>query len=228
MVSVGLVISLWAGSSAMSAFVESITIAYGQHEVRHPVAERFFALGLYLVALLAGIIMLPLLAIGPDYLPKLFPESWRGRGRRHRQPRLLPGARARPDLHADRALQGRAQAQTSLVPRGARARCWPPPSSSWPASGCGCTCRTSTAHGLTYGALATPITFLLFYYFVVDGDHHRRAVQQRDAGVLPAQLSKRELRKWRRYDPERDRADRSGRRRLTRRADQRQPFFIDS
>ena len=42
------------------------------------------------------------------------------------------------------------------------------------------------SHGLTYGALATPITFLLFYYFVVDGDHHRRAVQQRDAGVLPA------------------------------------------
>ena len=77
-VSIGLVISLWAGSSAMSAFVESITIAYNQHEVRHPVAERFFALGLYLLALFAGIIMLPLLAIGPDYLPRLFPESWRG------------------------------------------------------------------------------------------------------------------------------------------------------
>ena len=89
-VSIGLVISLWAGSSAMSAFVESITIAYGQHEFRHPVAERFFALGLYLVALVAGIVMLPLLAIGPDYLPELFPEAWRADGRRHRQLRLLP------------------------------------------------------------------------------------------------------------------------------------------
>ena len=54
MVSVGLIISLWAGSSAMSAFVESITIAYCQHEFRHPVVERFFALGLYIVALPAG------------------------------------------------------------------------------------------------------------------------------------------------------------------------------
>ena len=35
-VSVGLIISLWAGSSAMTAFVESITIAYCQHEFRHP------------------------------------------------------------------------------------------------------------------------------------------------------------------------------------------------
>ena len=72
-VSVGLIISLWAGSSAMSAFVESITIAYCQHEFRHPVVERFFALGLYVGALAAGIVLVPLLAIGPDYLPRSVP-----------------------------------------------------------------------------------------------------------------------------------------------------------
>ncbi len=55
-VSVGLIISLWAGSSAMTAFVESIATAYGQHEFRHPVLERFFALGLYVGALAAGIV----------------------------------------------------------------------------------------------------------------------------------------------------------------------------
>ena len=82
MVSVGLMISLWAGSSAMSAFVEAITIAYRQHEFRHPVIERFFALGLYLVALVAGILLLPLLAIGPDYLPRLFPDALASNGRR--------------------------------------------------------------------------------------------------------------------------------------------------
>ena len=65
-ISVGLIISLWAGSSAMSAFVESITIAYCQHEFRHPVLERFFALGLYVGALAAEIVLVPLLAIGPD------------------------------------------------------------------------------------------------------------------------------------------------------------------
>jgi len=69
-ISVGLIISLWAGSSAISAFVESITIAYGQHEVRHPVVERIFALGLYLSALLAEIVLVPqfsnLFVGGPD------------------------------------------------------------------------------------------------------------------------------------------------------------------
>ena len=74
-VSVGLIISLWAGSSAMTAFVESIKIAYCQHEFRHPVLERFFALGLYVGALAAGIVLVPLLAIGPDYLPRLFPVA---------------------------------------------------------------------------------------------------------------------------------------------------------
>ena len=76
-VSIGLIISLWAGSSAMSAFIESITIAYGQHEFRHPVVERLFALGLYLVALASGILLVPLLAIGPDTLPRLFPVALR-------------------------------------------------------------------------------------------------------------------------------------------------------
>ena len=169
----------------MSAFVESITIAYGQHEARHPVAERFFALGLYLLALFAGIIMLPLLAIGPDYLPRLFPESWRGEvsdivnlayypaialglifmltvlykvAPKHKHPwyRGVPGALL-------------AAAVFIVASFGLRLYL-----------------SYVYAHGLTYGALATPITFLLFYYFVVDGDHHRRPVQQRDAGVLPA------------------------------------------
>ena len=143
-VSIGLVISLWAGSSAMSAFVESITIAYNQHEVRHPVAERFFALGLYLIALFAGIVMLPLLAIGPGLPAQAVPGVLARRGVRHRQLRLLPGDRARPDLHADRAVQGRARNTNTPGTGASRGRCWPPPSSSWPASGCGCTCPTST------------------------------------------------------------------------------------
>ena len=41
----GFVISLWAGSSAISAFVDSITEAHDQTPLRHPVRQRFFALG---------------------------------------------------------------------------------------------------------------------------------------------------------------------------------------
>ena len=202
-VSIGLVISLWAGSSAMSAFVESITIAYGQHEARHPVAERFFALGLYLIALFAGIVMLPLLAIGPDYLPRLFPESWRAEvtnvvnlayyptialglilmltvlykvAPKHKHPwyRGVPGALLAAGVFIVASFGLRLY--LSYV----------------------------YAHGLTYGALATPITFLLFYYFVsmavIIGAQFNNAMLE----FYPPRVTKRELRKWQRYDPERD------------------------
>ncbi len=163
-VSVGLVISLWAGSSAISAFVEAITIAYRQHEFRNPAVERFFALGIYLVALFFGILLLPLLAIGPDYLVKLAPDRWQHRlssiisisyypvttiliilllatlykvapKRRHPWVRGLPGAL----LAAVAFLVASFGLRLYL--------------------------SYVYAHGLTYGALATPITFLLFYYF---------------------------------------------------------------
>ena len=205
-VSIGLLISLWAGSSAMSAFVESITIAYNQHEFRHPVIERLFALGLYVVALGAGIVMLPLLAIGPDYLPKLFPVAWQLQVKsivdllyypvlavllilmltilykvapRHKHPwyRGIPGALL-------------AAAVFIVASFGLRLYL-----------------AYVYSHGLTYGALATPITFLLFYYFVsmaiIIGAQFNNAMLE----YYPPRRSRRELKKWRRYDPDRDRED---------------------
>ena len=49
MVSLGFLISLWAGSSAVSAFVDSVVEAHDQTPLRHPVRQRIFALFLYLV-----------------------------------------------------------------------------------------------------------------------------------------------------------------------------------
>ena len=164
-ISVGLIISLWAGSSALTAFVESINIAYCQHEFRHPVLERFFALGLYIGALAAGIVVVPLLAIGPDYLPRMFPTDYRSGvsevlgwvyypglaiglilllttlykvapKHKHRWKRGLPGAFL-------------AAAVFLVTSTGLRIYL-----------------SYVYANGLTYGALATPITFLLFYYFI--------------------------------------------------------------
>ncbi len=163
-ISVGLLISLWAGSSAISALVEAITIAYRQHEYRHPAIERVFALGVYLVALLFGIILLPLLAIGPDLLVKWAPARWQATvrtvvfisyypvtavllilllatlykvapKRRHPWRRGLPGALLAAVVFLIASFGLRLY--LSYV----------------------------YSHGLTYGALATPITFLLFYYF---------------------------------------------------------------
>src|SRR5699024_4735062 len=75
-VSVGFVISLWAGSSAMSSFVDAITVAHDQYGERNEVWQRFFALLLYLVSLVLLIIGLPLIAIGPNILVELFPDTW--------------------------------------------------------------------------------------------------------------------------------------------------------
>jgi len=164
-VSVGLIISLWAGSSAMSAFVEAITIAYCQHEMRHPVVERLFALGLYIIALMSGILVLPLLAIGPDYLPRLFPELWRPNVTTIVGFAYYPGMAlglilllatlykvAPKHKHAwTRGLPGAFLAAVFFLVASTGLRLY---------------LSYVYSHGLTYGALATPITFLLFNYFV--------------------------------------------------------------
>jgi len=164
-VSVGLIISLWAGSSAITAFVESINIAYCQHEFRHPVLERFFALGLYVGALAAGIVLVPLLAIGPDYLPGLFPLGWRPTVSSIIGWAYYPGLAlglilllttlykvAPKHKHAwKRGLPGAFLAAVVFLVASTGLRIY---------------LSYVYDHGLTYGALATPITFLLFYYFI--------------------------------------------------------------
>jgi membrane protein len=156
--------------------------------------------------LLSGIIMLPLVAIGPDYLPKVFPESWRPQvsnivniayypalalglillltvlykvAPKHKHPwyRGVPGAFLAAGVFIVTSFGLRLY--LSYV----------------------------YAHGLTYGALATPITFLLFYYFVsmavIIGAQFNNAMLE----YYPPRPSRREMRKWQRYDPDQDRPE---------------------
>jgi membrane protein len=76
-VSVGFVLSFWSGSSAMAAFTDAITRAHGQYQLRHLVWQRILAALLYVVALVFGIIALPLVAIGPDRILPLVPAALR-------------------------------------------------------------------------------------------------------------------------------------------------------
>ncbi len=92
MVSIGFVISLWAGSSAVSAFVDSIVEAHDQTPLRHPVRQRFYALGLYVVMLVFVIVTAPFIALGPIKIAEYIPDSWD----HVLQLRLLPGAVPRP------------------------------------------------------------------------------------------------------------------------------------
>lgn len=76
-VSIGFLLSLWAGSSATSTFVNTVTIAYDMRDLRGPVRSRLLALGLYLVTALLGALLLPLLVLGPTQLVRLAPEEYR-------------------------------------------------------------------------------------------------------------------------------------------------------
>ncbi len=197
--SVGFVISLWAGSSAMSAFVEAITIAYCQHEVRHPALERFFALGLYLIGLVFGIVLLPLGAIGPTTLIEFFPS--------HLQATVstivnilyypviavavillvttLYKVAPRNKHPWKRGIPGAVLASVVFVVAGTGLRIY---------------VGYVTTHGLTYGALTVPVVYLLFYYFVsmaiICGAQFNNATLE----YYPPKKSKRALRRWRRLE----------------------------
>lgn len=201
-VSVGFVISLWAGSSAMSSFVDAITVAHDQYGVRNEVWQRIFALLLYVAGLVLLVVGLPLIAIGPDLLTDFFPEKLR--------PTLSNwiGALYYPVLAVvlvlalatlyklalpkrlpwHRGLPGAVLAMVIFLLSSAGLRIY-------------LTWITST--GYTYGALATPIAWLLFTYFigmaVVSGAYFNSAIQE----LWPAKKTRRQRRKWRRLELER-------------------------
>lgn len=180
-VSVGFLISLWAGSSAMSSFVDAITLAHDQHQIRNEVWQRLLSLLLYLAGLVLAIVALPVLALGPDLLPKVLPESWHptvativgdvyfpGVGLilvlalttlyKLALPRKLPWWRGVP---------GATLAMAVFVLSSIGLRLY----IGW-----------ITTTGYTYGALATPIAFLLFAFFagmaIVVGAYFNATIQQ--------------------------------------------------
>jgi membrane protein len=77
-VSVGFLIGLWAGSSATATFVNTVTIAYGMRDQRGAIRSRLLALWLYLLTVVIGIVLLPVMVLGPGRLVSFFPESVRG------------------------------------------------------------------------------------------------------------------------------------------------------
>jgi membrane protein len=74
-ISIGFVIALWSGSRALNVFVETITIMYGMAGERGIVRARALAFGLYVVFLVAGVILLPLVLAGPGFIDYLLPTK---------------------------------------------------------------------------------------------------------------------------------------------------------
>ncbi|MDX6285345.1 MAG: rane protein [Frankiales bacterium] len=67
-VSIGFLVSLWSGSRAMSTYMDAITIAYDLEGRRSWLTKRVLAYVLFAGAVFVGIVLLPLLVVGPTLL----------------------------------------------------------------------------------------------------------------------------------------------------------------
>jgi len=203
-VSLGFVISLWAGSSAISALVDSVVEAHDQTTLRHPVRQRFFALGLYVVMLVFVTVAAPLLALGPRKIGEYVPESWQNVLQFGYYPMLVLGlvvavtilyrvSLPKP-LPTHRLVGGAILATAVFVVATGGLRIY---------------LEYITRTGYTYGALATPIAFLLFAFFlgfaIMIGAELNAAIEDEWPAPVPHWN---QLRSWmqRRNQPESDTA----------------------
>ncbi|HVL85711.1 MAG TPA: YihY/virulence factor BrkB family protein [Pseudonocardia sp.] len=192
-VSVGFLLALFAGSSATASLVDSITHAHGQKLVRHPVWQRIVSLLIYVVGLAVAVVTLPLVVLGPELLPQVLPGQWR--------PAVTSAVAGfyYPATGLVLALVVTALYKVSL-----------PHSLPWrrllpgallamlvffaSASGLRFYILLVTSTGYTYGALATPIAFLLVAFLlgfaIILGAELNNAVDE----VWPARPSRRERR----------------------------------
>jgi membrane protein len=75
LISVGFLLSIWSGSRALNVFVDTISIMYGQNGVRGIVRTRVLSFSLYLVALVVGVVVIPLVLVGPTWLAGMLPAN---------------------------------------------------------------------------------------------------------------------------------------------------------
>ncbi|MER7809715.1 YihY/virulence factor BrkB family protein [Streptomyces sp900116325] len=72
-ISIGFAIALWSGSRAVNVFIDTITVMYGLDGHRGIVKTRLLSFLLYIVALLLGAVVLPVLVVGPDRVVEFIP-----------------------------------------------------------------------------------------------------------------------------------------------------------
>lgn len=74
-ISVGFLVALWSGSTALNVYIDTISVVYGLGGQRNIVRQRLMSMLLYTLALLAGIVLLPLLAMGPTVIAGIVPQA---------------------------------------------------------------------------------------------------------------------------------------------------------
>jgi membrane protein len=74
-ISLGFVLALWSGSRALNVFVDTITIMHGLGGHRGIIKTRALSFGLYLLAMLTGIVSIPLIVAGPSLVRDWLPDQ---------------------------------------------------------------------------------------------------------------------------------------------------------
>ncbi|WP_030155430.1 YihY/virulence factor BrkB family protein [Streptomyces sp. NRRL S-244] len=75
LISLGFAFALWSGSRAVNVFIDTITVMYGLDGQRGIVKTRLLSFLLYVVALVIGAVVLPLMVAGPDAVVSWVPWS---------------------------------------------------------------------------------------------------------------------------------------------------------
>jgi membrane protein len=203
-ISLGFLIALWAGSSATATFVNTITIAYGMRDMRGAVHSRLLALGLFLGSVVIGVVVLPLMVLGPDLFAKIFPVDLRSQVDRFSTDLYYPvtvilvlaGLTTLYHLSAPRRLPwhrgvpGAGFALLIFLGGSALLRVY---------------IRFILDHNHAYGTLATPVAALLFFYVlalgVLLGAEFNAAVEE--ASPTPSRQPRvLNPKAWRRLDPD--------------------------
>ncbi|MDX6277697.1 MAG: rane protein [Nocardioidaceae bacterium] len=73
-ISIGFLLALWSGSRALNVFIDTITIIYGFGGHRGIVKTRALSFALYVLALLIGIVVVPLVLAGPEVAADIVPN----------------------------------------------------------------------------------------------------------------------------------------------------------
>ena len=77
-VSLGFLLSLWSGSRALNVYVDTVSIMYGLGGHRGIVRTRALSFSMYVVGLLLGVVVFPLVLVGPSLLQTFLSQRFDG------------------------------------------------------------------------------------------------------------------------------------------------------
>lgn len=157
-VSVGFLVALWSGSRAVNVFVDTITIMYGLAGRRGFVQTRLLSFLFYLVLLVIGVVLVPLVLAGPNLVNRLLPERLEFLGGLYWPVVLLAAGAFLAGVY-DRSLPLRTRWRSGLPGAALALLIWVLGSVLLRA-----VLSASSGSSTIYGPLATPIAVLIWLY----------------------------------------------------------------